>query len=118
PALMAASASDCRGRPCAGPRAGTRPAPTISNRQRYAALSQRQMRPPARQRVLQPGREAAPLAGAEEAAEDEGAAMRADGQPVALVGLLLERDAQPIGLEAPRASGAAHVDALDRQRVL
>src|SRR5437764_14031693 len=76
------------------------------------------MRPPARQRVLQPCREAAPLAGAEEAAKDEGAAVRGDDQPVAVVWLLLEDDAQPIGLEAPRSTGAAHVDALDRQGVL
>src|SRR4051794_9742954 len=73
---------------------------------------------PACQRVLQPRGEAAPLAGAEEAAEDERAAMRADGEPIALVRLLFEGDAQPIGLEAPGAAGAAYVDALDRQGVL
>src|SRR5471032_2556349 len=80
--------------------------------------ARREMRAPARQRVVEARGETAPLAGAEEAAEDERAAMRGDGQPVAVVGRLLEADAQPIGLEAPRPALAAHADALDRQRIL
>src|SRR5258708_21200746 len=72
---------------------------------------------PARQRVLDERGGATPLAGSEKAAEDERAAVRGDDQPVAVVVPLLEDDAEPIGLEAPRPALAAHAEPIDGQRI-